>query len=135
MKQARGKPSLFWCRPTLFVGLLLSLCASDSAGLRLLPLPAASGALDVDLFQRLSGASRTPGPNREPSNYLQMVAGSQYRARVRHDQMQLATHAPETSCQLPPSNAAATCDIYARVISKTSAPLAIHKGRAPPRFS
>ncbi len=134
MKQASGKPSLFWRRAMLFIVLLLSVCASHSAALRLLPLPP-SGPFDVKPFPRVSGAcaSRTPSPNREPNANLKIVAGSQYRARDRHAPMQLATHAPEASSRLQPSNRAATTEIYAGVIFKTP-PLSIHTGRAPPRF-
>lgn len=134
MKQASSKPGLFWRRATPCIVLLLSLCASHSAALRLLPL-SPSDSFDVKPSPGVSGtcASRTPSPNREPNTNLQMVAGSQYRARDRHAPMQLATHAPETSYRLQPSNRAAATDVYAGVIFKTP-PLSIHTGRAPPRF-
>lgn len=135
MKQASYKPGLFWCRAIIFVGILGCLCVSDSAGLRLLPLPDSSGSLDVKLFSRVSSAnvSRTPSPNSESNTYFQMVAGSQCRARDRHYHMQLATHAPEVSCQLQPNNLVATSETHTGGIFKT-APLSTLKGRAPPRF-
>lgn len=136
MKQASYKPGLFWCRAIVFVGILVCLCISDSAGLRLLPLPASSSFLDVNLFPRVGGAdvSRTPSPNSESNTYLKMVSGSQYRARDGHYQLQLATHAPEVSCQLQPSNLVGTSETDSPVIFKP-APLSTPKGRAPPRFT
>ena len=136
MKQTSSKIGLFWRRTFFVLGALLCLCVSDSAGLRLLPLPAPNVILTVQAFSPESAdwASRTPSPNREPTAYLQMVAGSQYRARDYHYNAQPATHAPQTFCQLQPSNLANTPETYAPLNFKT-APLAIPTGRAPPRFA
>jgi hypothetical protein len=136
MKQVSNKPRLFWCRAILFAGTLLCLCVSDSAGLRLLPLPASNGSHDVKLSLRASGVStsRTPSPNKESNNtYLQMVSGSQYRARDRHYHAQAATHAPAASCLLQPNYRETTPETYAPLNFKTAL-LSTPKGRAPPRF-
>lgn len=135
MKQANTKPRLFWCRAILFVGTLLCLSVSDSAGLRLLPLPASNTSHDVNLSPRVSGvsASQTPNPNREPNTYLQMVSGSQYRARDRHYHVQVATLTPEAACKLRPSGAATIPEAYAP-LKLTTASLSIPTGRAPPRL-
>lgn len=136
MKQASSKTGLFWSRAILVVGALLCLCVSDSAGPRLLPLPAPCVPLAFSAFLPNSGAcaSRTPSPNREPNTYLQMVASSHYRARDRHHQVQAATHAPESSYQLQPSNLATTPETYAPLNFRTTS-LSIPTGRAPPRFA
>lgn len=136
MKQASIKPWLFSRRTILFVGTLLCLCVSDSAGLRLLPLPApvltlAAGALP---HESESCASRTPSPNCGPTTYLQMVAGSQYRARDRHYHVQPVTHAPVAACQLQPSCLTITPETYASRNLETPS-LSIPTGRAPPRFA
>ena len=136
MKQVNKKPRLFWCRAILFAGTLLCLCVSDSAGLRLLPLPASNGPHDVELSLLASGVStsRTPSPNKESNNtYLQIVSGSQYRARDRHYNAQAATHAPATSRLLQPSDRAIIPETYAPLNFKTAL-LSKPKGRAPPRF-
>lgn len=136
MKQASNKPGLFSRRAILFVGTLLCLCISDSAGLRLLPLPdpGLPFAVSASPHESEACASQTPSPNKAPRTYLQMVAGSQYRARDRHYHVQPATHAPVASCQLQPSSLTTTPETYAPL--NLGAPLlSIPAGRAPPRFA
>ena len=136
MKQPTSKIKYFSRRGIFVVGALLCLCVSDSAGPRLLPLPAPSVSATLATFSLDSGgarASRSPSPNKEPNAYLQMVAGSQYRGRDNQYHVQPATHAPQTSCQLQPNNLATTPETYAPLDFK-SAPLSILAGRAPPRF-
>ena len=133
VKQGNNKSRLFSRRAILFAGTLLCLCASDSAGLRLLPLPESGLPLAVSALPH-EYASRTPSPNREPGTYLQMVAGSLYRARDRHYYVQPATHAPVASCQLQPSSLTTTPELYAP-LNPGTASLSIPAGRAPPRFA
>jgi len=136
MKQASSGAGLFWRRAILVVGALLSLCVSDSAGPRLLPLPAPSVPLAINGFSANSDTrtSPTPNPNREPNTYFQMVAGSQYRARDRHYHAQPATHAPEASVDLKPGRLTTTTETYAHLIFRTAS-LSIPTGRAPPRLA
>lgn len=136
MKLADRKSGLFWCRAILFVGTLLCLCISDSAGLRLLPLPDPGLRLAFSALPHESEScdSRIPSPNKAPKTYLQMVAGSQYRARDRHYHVQPATHAPVAFCQLQPSSLTTTPETYAPLSLGTPS-LSIPTGRAPPRFA
>lgn len=136
IKQASSGAGLFWRRAILVVGALLSLCVSDSAGPRLLPLPAQGVPVAVNGFaaNRDSRTSPTPNPNREPNTYFQMLAGSQYRARDRHRHVQPATHAPEASVDLKPSSSTTTTETYAHLIF-WAASLSIPTGRAPPRLA
>lgn len=134
MTQASKKSVLFSRRALLVFGALLCLCASDSAGPRLLPLPALNVTSTVRTFSPDStGASRRPSPNKEPNVYLQMVAGSQYRARDYQSDAQPATPALQASCQLQANALATAPETYASLKFK-SAPLSIPAGRAPPRF-
>ena len=130
------KGSSLWRRAILVVGALLSLCVSDSAGPRLLPLPALCVSFTVNGFSANSDTrtSPTPNPNREPSTYLQMLVGSQYRARDRHHHVQPATHAPEASVDLKPSSFTTTIETYAHLIFRTAS-LSIPTGRAPPHLA
>lgn len=136
MNEARSKAKSFGHRAILVIGALLCLCVSDSAGPRLVPLPALSLVFPVSAFSLETGPSalQTPTPSREPSAYLQMVAGSQYRPRDYHHHSQLSTHTPQAFCQLQPSNLATTPETYAPLSFKT-APLSKPTGRAPPRFA
>ena len=136
MKQASCKTGSSWRRAVFVVGALLCLCVSDSAGPRLLPLPALSVPPAVSTFRPAGDGclSRSPSPNREPNAYFQMVAGSHHRGRDRQHDVQPMAHPPAVSCQLQPSALATTPDTYASLNFKT-APLSIPKGRAPPRFS
>ena len=135
MNKARRKAKSLRHRAVLVIGALLCLCVSDSAGPRLVPLPALSVTLEARSFSPETGAnaSRIPTPTRGPNAYLQMVAASQYRSRDYHCHVQPATHAPQAFCQTQPGNLATTPDTYAPLIFKT-ATLSIPTGRAPPRF-
>lgn len=130
------KRRLFWSRAILLGGALLCLCVSESSGLRLLPLPATGDTFKVQSLAAVSGdsASRTPTPNREPSPYLQMVTGSQYRARDRNYCVQVATHAPAAAYKLQSRGALTTPETYSP-IKLTTGSRSIPAGRAPPRFA
>ena len=131
--QASSGAGFFLRRAILVVGALLSLCVSDSAGPRLLPLPSLSVPLTVNGFAANSDThtSPTPNRNREPNTYFQMVAGSQYRARDRHCHAQPIAHAPEASVDLKPSSFTTSTETYAHLIFRTAS-LSIPTGRAPP---
>jgi hypothetical protein len=135
MKQTSSKTRLFWRRTIFVIGALFCLCVSDSAGPRLLPLPAPSISPTLRAFspERGNWASRTPSPNKEQTPYLQMVGGWQYRARDYHYHAQPATHAPQGFCRLQQSNLVTTPETYAPLNFKTPS-LSIPTGRAPPRF-
>jgi hypothetical protein len=136
MKLAGNNVRLFWQRAVLVVGALLCLCVSDSAGPRLLPLPVPSPTIAVSVFppDTCPGASQRPSPQRESNTYNKIVAGSQYRTRERHHHVQPATHAPQTSIQLQPTNLASAPAIYASLNFKTPS-LSLPTGRAPPRLA
>jgi hypothetical protein len=136
MKQPRSKTRLYYHRAILVVGALLCLCVSDSAGPRLLPLFTPSEVFAVKPFplDNCPWASRVPNSNREPSPYIEMVVGSQYRVRDRHHEVQPATHSPKTSLQLQPSNLADAPETYAPINFK-AASLSKPTGRAPPHFA
>lgn len=133
MKLFANSAGTVWMRAILVVGGLLSLCISDSAGPRLLPLPLTTPTVATSSFYPNSNphASRIPGPNREPTPHFEMV-GAQYRARDGHHQVQLATHAPQTSLQLQLVNLAGTPSTYAPLDYKALS-LSIPSGRAPPQ--
>lgn len=135
MKQSSNKTALFWRRTIFVIGALFCLSVSDSAGPRLLPLPAPNATLTLEAFspERGDWASRTPRPTREPTAYLQMVAGSYSRARDYNYHAQSVTHAPQAFCQLQPNNLVTSPETYASLNFKT-AQLSIPIGRAPPRF-
>ena len=134
MKYPSSKIRYFELRRVFVVGALLCLCVSDSAGPRLLPLPAPSVTLTMFSLDAGARALRTSSSNIEPSAYLQMVAGSQYRARDYHYHGQTATHAAQLFCKLQSINVATTPQTYAPLNFKTPH-LSIPTGRAPPRFA
>ncbi len=122
-------------RAILVVGALICLCLSDSAGPRLLPLPA-STLIAVNPFTLDSNlwTSRAPDPSSELNTHIEMVSGSQYRTRDRHHHVQPALHAPQISLQLHPTNLGGASESYAPLKSNSAA-LLIPPGRAPPRFA
>ena len=136
MKQATSRIRCFGRRGVFVIGALLCLCASDSAGLRLLPLPAFSDVTlsTFPLDSRGSRASRSPSSNREPNAYLEMVAGSHYRVRDYQSTGQTATHSPELFCKLQPTPVAITPETSA-ILGFKSPHLSIQRGRAPPRLA
>src|SRR5262245_20700567 len=101
MKSRLSRKVVFPHRAILILGALISLCASDSAGSRLFPLPTAGTHTEVGefSFEGCSCVSGNPDQNREPNAYLQMVASSQYRTRDCHHQGQQATQSPDGFCQ------------------------------------
>lgn len=136
MKLTGNKVRLFWQRAVLVVSALLCLCVSDSAGPRLLPIPIPSLTVAVSVFPADScpSASQRPSPQRESNTYNKIVAGSQYRARERDHHVQPATHAPQTSLQLQPTNLAGAPAICAHLNCKTAS-LSFPTDRAPPHLA
>lgn len=134
MKKSGNIAGLFWKRLILVVGALVCLCISDSAGPRLLPLPAPTLVVAVKSVSLISSpcASQIPGPSREPSPYFEMVTGSQYRARDRHHHTQPATHAPQASLPQPPIKLADS-PVTHTALDYNAVSLSIPPGRAPPR--
>jgi len=136
MRQSGNKAGLFRQRAILVIGALACLCVSDSAGPRLLPLPATTLIIADNSNSLISSpcASRIPGSSREPSPHFEMVTGSQYRARDRHHHVPIATHVRQASLQLRPINLAGIPVTYCPLNHNTVS-LSIPKGRAPPRSS
>jgi hypothetical protein len=135
MMQSGGKTERFWHRAVLVVSALLCLCVSDSAGPRLLPLPALSVPISIEtcLLVRGACASRAPTQDRGPNAHIEMVVGSNYRVRDKHHHIQSATHAPRVSLQLQPTHLGRTTPIYAGLDFQTPS-LSKPTGRAPPLF-
>lgn len=135
MMQARIRLRLVWRRAFLVVGVLLCLCVSDSAGPRLVPLPASP----VDLsFEALpangdDSFSRAPSPPKGPNAYIEMLVAGQYRARDRHQNTPTVTHAPAASLQLKSGTLESTRNTYAPLDFETAS-VSAPTGRAPPRF-
>lgn len=136
MKQVGRIARLPWNRAVLVVGALLCLCVSDSAGPRLLPLPTLNVPLAVNQCTLNSGTGLSGTHNREtgPNAYIEMVVGSQYRGRDRHQQVTPTTHAPLASLQLKPGNLKSAPETYPPLNFQTP-PLSIAQVRGPPRFA
>lgn len=127
-----GIKSLFlWQRALLILGALGSLCVSDSAGPRLLPLPNPTTAEATVSFSAADFASPAPQSS-ERTAHMAMIAGQQYRVRDRHQHIQPAILAPEQSSNIPPTEAQCIAQVD-DLPNPKAAFLSIPKGRAPPR--
>jgi hypothetical protein len=135
MRQARKRLRLVWQRAFLVVGALLCLCVSDSAGPRLVPLPALPVVHSFETLpvNRDHSFTRTPSPPKGPNAYIEMLVGGQYRARDRHQNTPTATHTPAASLQLKPGILKSTPNTYTPVDFETAS-FSVPTGRAPPRF-
>jgi len=121
-------------RGILILVALFSLCVSDSAGPRLLPLPNISANI-VSSTQALSTgspSSRTPTPGREKNTYIEMLSASQYRARDRYQDSQTASCSFQPSLQLQSALLSNAPPVYTSVSIKNPS-LSVPIGRAPPR--
>ena len=128
-----GKNLLLKGKAVLIIAVLLCLCASDSVGPRLLPLPNVSVVTAFSVSpSSLFLASQAPGPTKEQNAYSEMLAGSQYRTRDRHSDDQVGTHAPQGALSSHPSNLARALVLYDSLSTKTPSP-SVPSGRAPPR--
>jgi hypothetical protein len=134
MKQASGKAGVFSHRAITVLGALFCLCASDSAGPRLLPLPALNIAVAGNPCASKSGngASRTPTPGNEPTAHIEILGGCQYRGRDRQQQSPPATHAPRACLQLKSGYLESTAENYTPSTYEPVS-LSIKKDRGPPR--
>jgi hypothetical protein len=133
MKLIGIKPLFFWQRAILILGALGSLCVSDSAGPRLLPLPNPTPAEATVSFSAENFASPAPQSG-ERTAYMAMIAGLQYRPRDSHQQTQPATLAPEQASNVPPIEIQIVRHLNRdRRIKAVS--LSIPIGRAPPRLA
>lgn len=124
---------LVWKRAILVVGVLLCLCASDSVGPRLLPLP----AQDPAQVKNVSSAdehsvSRLPA-SKKSGAYSKIVAPSGTRSRAQHTQVDTATHAPAVST-VASATPIANAPYELTAIGLTSGSLSNPAGRAPPRL-
>jgi hypothetical protein len=128
------KAGAIWQQTIVVIGALICLCASDSAGLRLLPLPALS-ALVVSSSSRDDnpGASQSPSRKNDGNTHIEMLA-SQYRSREGDNHEQPATHDFQASLHLQPTNLAGAAIVYAPLNANTPS-LATPAVRGPPRFT
>lgn len=124
---------IFRQRAILILGALVSLCVSDSAGPRLLPLPNTITAASTVSFS--SSEFVLPAPqNSERTAHMAMIAGLQYRQRDSHQHTQPATIAPEQASNVPPTQIQTAHQLNRdRRIKAVS--LSIPIGRAPPRLA
>lgn len=123
----------YWQRTILVVAALVCLCVSDSAGPRLLPLPALAPISARDFCSHVSDCTAlVPSQKKKPCTYIEMVA-SQYRAREGDNHEQPATHNFQASLNLQPTNLARAAAVFAPLNVNTpslSAPVV----RGPPCF-
>lgn len=133
MRLASTRHWIFCRRAILIIGALGTLCVSDSAGLRLLPLPNPTVAEATVSFSAEDFASPAPQSSGRTA-HMAMIAGQQYRVRDRHQHIQPAILAPEQSANIPPIEIRCVRHLSAtRKIKATS--LSIPIGRAPPRLA
>ena len=133
MRLASTTRWIFWRRAILILGALGSLCVSDSAGPRLLPLPNPTTAEATVSFSTSDFASPVPQSS-ERTAHMAMIAGVQYRPRDRQQHIQPATPAPEQSSYIPLIEF--HCIHRLEGITKPKAvSLSIPIGRAPPRLA
>ena len=133
MRLAGIKRLFRWQRAILILGALGSLCVSDSAGPRLLPLPnpkTAEAAVSLSAADLASPAPRSS----ERTAHMAMIAGLHYRARDRQHHIQPATLAPEQLSNVPPTESQSVRQLDDAANPK-AAFLSIPKGRAPPRLA
>ena len=119
-------------RAILILVALGSLCVSDSAGPRLLPLP--TPPISEQRVVSPSGAFASPsGHSSERGVYMEMVAGIQYRPRDRHQHEEPSTRAPEQSMLVPLIDIQRV-NLLEQLPKPKPASLSRPKGRAPPRL-
>lgn len=133
MKFRRSKVFSLRQRGFVIGAALFCLCVSASVGPRLLPLPNLSmvGSSELALNTVLS-SSRTPGNTKEQNAHLPISAGSQYRTRDRHQQVQVGVHAPQTSLSLTSSIRTCVAPVYDAAHFKVPS-LPVSSGRSPPK--
>ena len=119
-------------RGFVIASALFCLCVSASAGPRLFPLPNLSivGSSERALNTAFS-SSRTSGNTKGQNAHLQMSAGSQYRTRDRHQQVQVGVHAPQTPLSLTSSIRTCVAPVYHLAYFKIPS-LPVSSGRSPP---
>jgi len=122
-------------RALLVLGVLVSLCASDGVGPRLLPLPAAVDSIATarQIDQR-EAASRAPSRDQPLRARVEMASAPKGRAGAGRQ----LTHATANShgLSLPSPNAARPLcgELYPHV-RESSAKASPFRGRAPPRLA
>ena len=121
-------------RLMLITGALLALCISDSVGPRLLPLPA-SHIIKAAAQSQLSGgtaASPKPAPTKGSGPRMEMAAAPQFRAGSHQQQVQPATHTPQSVGELPVTIVRPAPPDYRPLMYLAEAG-GVSAGRAPPR--
>lgn len=132
MKFRRSKVFSLRQRGFVIVAALFCLCVSASAGPRLLPLPNLSMVGSSELALNTVLSSSPPGNTKEQNAHLQMSAGSQYRTRDRHQQVQVGVHAPQTSLSLTSSTRTCVAPVCHAANFKVPS-LPVSSGRSPPK--
>jgi len=118
-------------RAILIITALGSLCVSDTAGPRLLPLPTPEASAQSTSASSVDFVSPSPNRDDEPGEHMAMTAGVQYRQRDRHQHTQTAAHSVQQLLELPVTESLQFHLLHSIPKSKPAF-LSIHTGRAPP---
>ena len=122
-------------RALLVLGVLLSLCASDNVGPRLLPLPvpAESAAAGRQISQDET-ASRAPSRDAALRARVEMAPAPKGRAGAGRQLTQAAANAPSLSLPSPSAALLLRGELYSPV-REIPANASLFRGRAPPHLA
>jgi hypothetical protein len=123
-------------RALLIIGVLISLCLSDTVGPRLLPIPV-SGVVttaSADVQQGTEpAASSAPASTKGVSPRVEMAGTAQNRAGADHKHVQVAAQTPRGVPEAPAGIILGGPGAY-RPLYSLSALVSRPPGRAPPRL-